>query len=241
MNENMQLYYDYTISPLGKIFYNTVWRQLEHIHDKKILDFGSGFAFTSNFLAQKNEVIALEVDKTMLAAATKNTTFEQICGDLSTVKSMPSKSFDIVICHLVFEFVDNTQEILNELLRVLKDDGLLSIVRHNRLGRIIQATVQDCNFEECHKLLSGGYSYSSAFGDIKYYTNDDLLKLPQQSIYIESEQGVRALASLHSSQIQNQADWHDKMLELEWELLKNPHFINIAYFKHLFIKKTINL
>ncbi len=238
MDQNMQAYYDYTVSPLGRVFYNTVWRQLEHIKDKKILDFGSGFGFTSTFLAKHNDVTAIELDQTMLDAVKKPEAFKQIHGDLSIVKAMPKASFDLIICHLVFEFVENPQEILQELMRVLKHDGLLSIVRHNRAGRIIQAVVQDCDLAEAHKLLDGAYAYSSAFGNIKYYEDKDLLNWSQQNLTVESFYGVRALASLHSSAMQSQENWSENMLALEWELLKNPHFIDIAYFKHLFLRKV---
>ncbi len=237
MDSNMQLYYDYTVSPLGLVFYRTVWRQLEYIKDKNILDFGSGFGFTANFLAKENNVTALEVDQSMLDAAETPTTFTQLCGNLDILKVMPDASFDVVICHLVFEFVDNAQEILRELLRILKNDGTLSVIRHNRAGRVIQALVQDCNFDETHKLLAGAHAYSSAFGDIKYYENKDLIHWSQGRLSIDNIYGVRALASLHAAEIQNQATWVDAMLALEWELLKDQTFINIAYFNHLILKK----
>ncbi len=236
MDENMQAYYDYTVSPLGQVFYKTVWRQLEHIKGKKVLDFGSGFGFTADCLAKNNDVTAIETEQIMLDAAIKPSQFKQIHGDLNTVKTFPNGSFDVIICHLVFEFVDNAEEILQELMRVLKNNGTLSIIRHNRAGRIIQATVQDCDLTQAHKLLNGGYSFSSAFGNIKYYEDNDLLNWANQSLSIDAVYGVRALASLHDAKTQSQINWIDDMTALEWELLKNPHFIDIAYFKHLFLK-----
>ncbi len=233
----MQLYYDYTVSPLGKVFYKTVWRQLEHIQGQKILDFGSGFAFTSHFLARNNEVTALEQDASMLEAAAKADNFTQIHGDLETVKAMESESFDMVVCHLVFEFVENAQEILTELIRVLKKNGTMSIVRHNRAGRIVQAIVQEYDLPEAHKLLQGEPSFSSAFGHIKYYENNDILQWSENTLYIEHVHGVRALASLHNAEKQGQETWIKDMLELEWQLLKLPAFIDIAYFNHVILKK----
>lgn len=38
------------------------WRQLGDIHDKKILDFGSGIGMTANYLAENNDVTAIELD-----------------------------------------------------------------------------------------------------------------------------------------------------------------------------------
>ncbi len=237
MTSDMKLYYDYTVSPLGNVFYETVWRQLEHIQGKRVLDFGSGFGFTSCFLAKNNDVTAVEPNTDMIKECKNNGSFTQITGDLEIVRSMQSESFDMVICHLVFEFVDSPKEILSELVRVLKTGGLISIVRHNRAGRIIQSVVQDYDVQETKKLLQGNPSYSSAFGNINYYENDDILEWAAGLLAKESVFGVRSLASLHDASMQAKAGWVHSMLEIEWELLKNPHFVNIAYFNHVLYKK----
>ncbi len=237
MNEGMKLYYDYTISPLGELYYQTVFTQLKDIASKKILDFGSGFGFISNFLAKKNDVIALEIDASMLEEAKKEERYTQIHSDLSYVKTIKSESFDFITCHLVFEFVENPQEILNELLRVLKKEGTLSIIRHNRAGRVIQALVQENNFEETTKLLEGNPSYSSAFGNINYYENETLLNWAENKVKIEQIFGIRALASLHSAEMQAQENWLEKVFPIELALLAEKRYIDIAYFNHLMIKK----
>ncbi len=237
MDEGMKLYYDYAISPLGRLFYETVWNQLQDIQNKRVLDFGSGFAFTSKHLAQNNDVVAVEMNEDMINVAQNTQTFNQIHGDLEAVKEMEDETFDVIICHLVLEFTENPKEILTELLRVLKKGGTLSLVRHNRNGRIIQAVVQDYDLNECEKLLCGEYSYSSAFGNIKYYENEDILDWSENKLVIENVFGVRALASLHDEKIQSGENWTDKMFSIEMKLLENPDFIKIAYFNHLILEK----
>ncbi|OON95857.1 MAG: hypothetical protein ATN32_06870 [Candidatus Epulonipiscium fishelsonii] len=238
MDNNMKLYYEYTISPLGKLFYQTVWKQLGNIQNKKILDFGSGFGFTSNYLANNNYVTAIEPDPSMIEVAEKKYKYKQIQGGLSELKAIKDETFDMVICHLVLEFVLDQNQIISELLRVLKNDGILSIVRHNRAGRIVQAIVQDYDMTEVTNLLKGEPSYSSAFGDIKYYRNEDLLKWANNKAFFTEVYGVRAIASLHDAQIQKSEDWLDNMLWVESVLLERDEFIKIAYFNHLFIKKV---
>ena len=238
MNRDMQLYYDYTVSPLGQVFYKTLFSQLDNINNKKLLDFGSGFGFTTNFLAKNNDVTAIEIDKTMIDYCENKGDFQQIYGGLDKVKEMKDETFDVVTCHLVLEFVDNMSEILKELIRVLKKDGVLSIVRHNKNGRIIQAVVQDYDLEDAQNLLDGGFSFSSAFGDIKYYSNDDIINMVTDDLEVKEINAIRVLASLHSQEIQNSENWIEKILEIECKLVKNKDFINMAYFNHIiFIKK----
>ncbi len=237
MNNDMQLYYDYAVSPLGKLFYKTIWSQLEEFKNKKILDFGSGFGFTSNFLAKSNDVTALEQDKSMIDAAENTNTYFQIHGDLQDVKAMDDECFDIITCHLVFEFVENPAHILKELTRVLKKGGVLSIVRHNKNGRIIQAVVQDYDLDDANSLLDGGFSYSSAFGNIKYYTNDDLFNWIEIDMQVLKISGARVLASLHTPEVQNKDNWIDKMFAIESKFLQHTDFINISYFNHILLQK----
>ncbi len=238
MNADMQLYYEYTVSPLGELFYATVAKQLEDINGKKILDFGSGFGFTADFLAQNNDVTAIEMDASMLAVSKNTQGYTQIHGGLEALKALPAASFDVVLCHLVFEFVEDAHSIWQELLRVVKEDGLISVIRHNRAGRIVQAVVQEYDVPEVYKLLQGGHAYSSAFGDIKYYENEELLTWAQQDVHIQAVYGVRALASLHGADMQRKEGWLENMLSIEWKLLQNPHFVPIAYFNHILLKKN---
>ncbi len=238
MNNDMKLYYDYTISPLGQLFYKTVWHQLSGISNKKVLDFGSGFGFTANFLAQNNDVTAVEIDNTMIEQSDKTQSFNQIHGDISALKQFEDGCFDVVICHLVLEFVEQASEILERLSRVLKKGGMLSVVKHNKNGRIIQSIVQDYDLEETKSLLDGGFSFSSAFGDIKYYENQDIVRMLSNSFEISDVFGVRVVGSLHSPKIQANEDWVLKMFEIESRLMTRPEFINIAYFNHVLLSKN---
>ena len=40
-----------------------VWKQLGEIRDKNILDFGSGIGVTANYLAEHNDVIAIDASQ----------------------------------------------------------------------------------------------------------------------------------------------------------------------------------
>ena len=61
---DIQQYKQMLEQPWGKIQYEITFAQLEHIKGKKILDFG----LVSQFLAQNNEVFAIEPQEEMLFA-----------------------------------------------------------------------------------------------------------------------------------------------------------------------------
>ena len=238
MNKNLKFYYDYTISPLGQLFYESVWEQLPEIKNKKVLDFGSGFGFTSNKLSDNNTVIAVEPSEEVIKYALNKEKYTQLNGSVDILKTFDSKSFDVIICHLVFEFVDEYDSILKEFSRLLKDDGFISIVRHNKEGRIIQCLSLIYDIGEATSLLDGDNSYSPTFGDIKYYTNDDVLSKLDNFI-LDKSYGVRTFASLQNSEVQSKETWLKDMLNVERKVYSNASFKNIAYFNHLILKKDI--
>ena len=48
------------LQPWECLMKRIVWKQLGDIRDKKILDFGSGIGVTANYLAEHNDVTAIE-------------------------------------------------------------------------------------------------------------------------------------------------------------------------------------
>ncbi len=231
-------YYDYAVSPLGELFYRTAWSQLADVHGMKMLDFGSGFAFTANHFAKDNDVTAIEIDEKMIAASQKSELFTQLHGDIGMLESYEDETFDIVVCHLVLEFAHERERIISQLSRVLKKGGKLSVIRHNRAGRIAQAIARDYDLEDAKKLLSGGHSYSGAFGDIKYYENEDIVTMSNGNLQIGEVYGIRALASIHSWEKTLEEGWLQNMLETEMELCTLPEFAAISFFKHIIYNKV---
>ncbi len=238
MNADMRDYYDYTVAPIGKLFYATVHSQLGALAGLKILDFGSGFAFTTDYLAKDNDVTAIEPDESMIEAARKTNKYNLVNGSIDELKKLPERSFDVIICHLVLEYMQQREELMSEFCRVLKPEGFVSVVRHNKPGRIIQAVVQDYDLADAKRLLNGENSASPAFGEIADYENEDLETWSQNGLKIKKVHGVRSLASLHDSELQNSEGWLENMMRMEQELLQHKVYIDIAYFNHVILVKN---
>ena len=60
---------------------------------------------------------------------------------------------------------------------MLKQDGILSIVKHNRPGRVMQMAVLLDDFEKANALLDGKNSTASKFGTIRYYGDNDKIQM----------------------------------------------------------------
>ena len=220
-----------------RLFKKIVWKQLGDMEGKKILDFGSGEGITANHFAEKNDVTAIEPSKEMLSNAWKDYEYTQIVGDVNALSAFKNETFDMIICHNVLEYIDDKAAVIKSLARVLKKDGIISIVKHNRAGRVMQMAVLLDDFEKANEILDGKGSTASKFGTIRYYEDNDITKWEPQ-ITISDILGIRTFWDLQQNQ-QKHGDeaWQEKMLQLELRVSQMREYKNIAFFHHLLLKK----
>ncbi len=221
-----------------RLFKKIVWKQLGNIEGKKILDFGSGEGITANHFAEKNDVTAIEPSEEMLSNAWTDYEYTQIVGDISTLDTFNDETFDIIICHNVLEYIDDKEAVVKALTRVLKKDGVLSIAKHNRAGRVMQMAVLLNDFEKANALLDGENSTASKFGAIRYYEDDDIIKWVPE-LTVSDVFGIRTFWDLQQNQEKHgDEDWQDKMIQLEMRVAQIPAYKEIAFFHHIILKNS---
>ena len=220
-----------------RLFKKIVWVQIGDIEGKKILDFGSGEGITANHFAKKNDVTAIEPSEEMLSNAWKDYEYTQIVGDVNALSGISDETFDIIICHNVLEYIDDKEAVIKALARVLKKDGILSIAKHNRAGRVMQMAVLLDDFEKANALLDGEKSMASKFGVIRYYGDKDILEW-ESNLVISEVFGIRIFWDLQQNQEKHgDEDWQRKMIQLEMRVAQIPEYRDIAFFHHLLLKK----
>ena len=65
--------------------------------DKKILDFGSGIGVTANYLAEHNDVTAIEPDEDSVKERWADNQYTQIIGSANELRRFADESFDMII------------------------------------------------------------------------------------------------------------------------------------------------
>lgn len=233
---DIQQYKQMLEQPWGKIQYEITFAQLEHIKGKKILDFGSGFGLVSQFLAQNNEVIAIEPQEEMLFAYS-NQGYKKVLGSLEQVEKFKSESFDIVLCHNVLEYIDENCRVnyLAELKRVLKRDGKLSIIKHNQVGKIMQSVVFSNDVDQALDLLNGNEFKSVSFSQGTTYTIDELLEMSKMKL--ENYQAIRTFYSLQINEVKTKDNWLEKMTEMELAVCDLYPYKDISFLQHIWLVK----
>ena len=155
MAANIQAYLENLRQPWGQIYYDILFEQLKDIKGKRVLDFGSGFGLVANHLAQDNEVLAVEPNEEMVALRAQDHPYQQLVGSLDQIESFEDASFDVILYHNVLEYVEDRKVILKAFTRLLKPGGLLSIVKHNEVGRVLQTVVFENDTQKALDLLAG--------------------------------------------------------------------------------------
>lgn len=99
------------------------------------LDLGASTGImTERFAEHFRKVIALDVDKVGLASGrqhSRQSNIEYICGD-GTNAGLADESVDVVICNQIYEHVDNQVGLMDEIYRILRDDGFCYFGAGNR-------------------------------------------------------------------------------------------------------------
>ena len=233
---DIQQYKQMLEQPWGKIQYEITFAQLVHLKNKKILDFGSGLGLVSQFLGENNEVVAIEPEKEMLFAY-PNHTYKKILGSLEQVEKFESESFDIVLCHNVLEYIEekNRENYLSELKRVLKQVGKLSIIKHNQVGKIMQAVVFSNDVDQALDLLKGNEFRSVSFNSGTTYTIDKLLEMSKMKLV--KYQAIRTFYSLQMNEVKTKDNWLKKMTEMELAVCDLYPYKDISFLQHVWLMK----
>ena len=223
--------------PWERLLKRIIWAQLGDIKGKNILDFGSGEGITANHFAADNKVLAIEPSEEMLHTRWSDYEYTQVVGGISRLSELEDGSFDVIFCHNVLEYIDDKEQVINELYRLLKAGGTLSIVKHNRAGRIMQMAVLLDDLAEANNLLDGRDSVAAKFGAIRYYEDEMIVKWNTGFKPLEAF-GIRTFWDLQQNQEKhNSEEWQEQMMQLEMRVSQIDEYRKIAFFHHLLYTK----
>ena len=92
-------------------------------------------------------------------------------------------------------------------------------------------------FDHAHSLLDGNDGMTSKFGAIRYYDDSDIEKWCS-GLRITKTLGMRTFWDLQQNQeIHKDANWQDKMLDMEMRVSDIEEYVNIAFFHHIVVGK----
>jgi SAM-dependent methyltransferase len=229
-------------APWGKMFYDLLFVQLGIPQSLKlnILDFGSGLGVTANHFAKRHDVTAVEPNDEMITSSQRENPYTQIHGGIEKISAFEDNTFDIVFCHNVLEYIEDKEPIIAELLRVLKPGGTLSVVKHNRAGRVFNIAIFKNDPKKAIEQLDENANDKSNYLGTQYiYSNGDLnAMVTQHGGKIYKTLGMRAFYALgQDNTVKYTDEWYQNMLSLEEKVQAIDEYKNAAFFNHVFIAK----
>lgn len=242
--DNVKDYVELIKAPWGRIFYDLLNIQLDipQTPKLKILDFGSGLGVTANHYAKWHDITAVEPNEEMISNSCKENSYKQIHGGIEEITALENNTFDMVFCHNVLEYIENKEPFIAELLRILKSGGVLSVVKHNRVGRVFHTAVFKNDPKKAFTLLDENANDKSNYLGTQYiYSNDYLAELADKyGGKVNKVFGMRAFYALgQDNSIKYNDEWYRDMLELEKSVANIDEYRNAAFFSHLLIKKIL--
>ena len=226
-----------SLLPWELLLKRILWTQIGRFQNKWILDFGSGIGVTANHYAAENNVVAVEPSEESVLQRWDEHSYRQIVGSTDVLRAMEDASFDVIFCHNVLEYVPDREVVLREFYRLLKPNGIISLVKHNRPGRVMQMVVLLNEFEKTDALLNGEDGCASAYGTIHYYEDGDITKWCS-GLQIKETYGIRTFWDLQQNQeCHKDRAWQEKMIEAELRVSQIPPYRDIAFFHHLILVK----
>lgn len=238
--------------PWGKLLYSISHTNIQrHIsnHPIRILDVGGGNGLSSIYFAkQGHSVVLLDYSPAMLSEARKKAekdgVIERITFYQSDVKDMldcfPEDRFDLIICHLMIEFVPDPLIVLRELCSLLASGGLLSIVDANRYSEVYRSTFQKNDLKAALQVVDTREYFHPWFDRLTpLFSSAEMIGIFQESeCEVVGDYGIRCVCDYLPNEPKYDAEYYEALEELELRLSDAFPYNLLARFYQVIIQKV---
>jgi len=161
----LQKWKDENAMPWGRLRYRTAWRNIaRHTGDRilRILDVGGGDGMDAIHYARLGHSVTLtDCSPTMLSEATRSAEEQGVADRLTTceigAEAVPDllreQRFDLILCHMMIEFVPDARALLGGICKLLPTGGLLSLLDTNRYSDVYMRAFQMNSLPDARKAV----------------------------------------------------------------------------------------
>ncbi len=161
----LQLWKDENSKPWGRLRYETSRLNIARHTPKKVLrvlDVGGGDGMDAIYYAKMGHLVTLtDCAPTMLAEARKSAETEGVLDrltlyqtDQNTLPDLDGQQpFDLILCHMMIEFVPDTRILLKNMCKLLANGGLISILDTNRHSDVFMSAIQSNSIADAIKAV----------------------------------------------------------------------------------------
>ena len=214
----------------------------------RALDLGCGTGATAIRLARFGiHVTAVDCSAAMLdiaqRAAFEGGVAEKIVvkhGEAAQLASLfPARSFDVILCHNVLEYVDDPGAVLRDAARALRSSSaIVSVLVRNQAGEVLKAAIQTGDLDEAENGLTAEWGEESLYGGRVRLFNHDYTQrmLKAAPLTLIAERGVRVVADYLPPAVSRDSEYQ-RILELERKLGMRPEFAAVARYRQCLARR----
>jgi S-adenosylmethionine-dependent methyltransferase len=151
------------------------------------------------------------------------------------------KSFDVILCHNILEYVDDPCAVLRSAARALRGpSSIISVLVRNRAGEVLKAAILDGDLAATDHNLTTEWGHESLYGGkVRLFTTESLqAMLLESSLATTAEHGVRVLSDYLPPSV-SRSDEYQRIFELERKLGRRPEFAAVARYRHCLAHRAI--
>lgn len=242
-DQKAQEWLRYTASPGGRLRHIVILHHLQ-MHapprPQDVLDAGGGTGEIALDLAREGHTVTfLDISPAMIEQAQSRSAGLKVDFVRAAVDQIPElferESFDLVLCHSLLEFVKDPQVLLWQLMRVMRPNGLLSVVVGNRHHFPLRAALLQQDFHQARVALDLEIPATDLFGLPRrtFYAEEMRRMLQACGGRIVGEYGVRVFFDLLSEAPELSQD----LVALELAASSRLPFRRVARFIHFIAEK----
>jgi len=163
------------------------------------------------------------------AGVTENIVLKQ--GDAVQLTNLfPARSFDVILCHNILEYVEGPGTVLRGVAGALRDSSaVLSVVVRNQAGEVLKSAIQAGDLAATENNLTAEWGLESLYGGrVRLFRRDSLQAiLKVASLATTAERGVRVIADYLPPAVSRSAEY-ERILGLERKLGSRSEFVAVA-------------
>jgi S-adenosylmethionine-dependent methyltransferase len=160
-------------------------------------------------------------------------------GEAAQLASLfPARSFDVILCHNVLEYVDDPGAVLRDAARALGgSSAIVSVLVRSQAGEVLKAAIRTGDLDEAENALTAEWGKESLYGGrLRLFSNDYLQRmLKVASLTLIAERGVRVVADYLPPAVSRNTEYQ-RILELERKLGMRPEFTAVARYRQCLVR-----
>src|SRR5690606_4815534 len=116
--------------------WETLKKLLPDFKDKRVLDLGCGYGWHCIYAMEHgaSSVVGVDISHKMLEVAKEKTHFPEVEYECCAIEDVdfPEESFDVILSSLAFHYIEDYEDLINNLYKMLKPNGTLIFTVEDR-------------------------------------------------------------------------------------------------------------